>query len=195
MYFSEKLSIPSSHCRQCHLRTDCCLCIYTQHLKTPFHFHLVVHTKELERKTNTGHLLVNALNAKFYQWERKKSLSIYERHNTDTFLLYPSEENYSTDRTPSPGDHIVILDGTWQETAKMLKQTPELRVLPRLNLQDVQQTEFNLRRNPKGLCTAEAGIHLLNQLGETKNAQKLHAYFIRFLKHFQASNSGHALHE
>jgi DTW domain-containing protein len=51
------------------------------------------------------------------------------------WLLYPGRE--SAQRLTPPAQTLVVLDGTWRQTRKMLRRLPELSRLPRLELESV----------------------------------------------------------
>jgi DTW domain-containing protein YfiP len=85
-------------------------------------------------------------------------------------LLYPA----GADETHAAGDlpadpsalRLIILDGTWRKTAKMLHLNPELRALPRLPLADPPASHYCIRkaRRPDQLSTLEAACRALIQL-------------------------------
>lgn len=51
----------------------------------------------------------------------------------DAWLLYPGRE--SAERLATPPRTLVVLDGTWRQTRKMLRRLPELSRLPRFALE------------------------------------------------------------
>lgn len=61
---------------------------------------------------------------------------------------------------------LVILDGTWRKTAKMLHQNPALQSLPRLPLKDPPASHYLIRKahRPDQLSTLEAACRALIQL-------------------------------
>lgn len=76
----------------------------------------------------------------------------------------------------------------------MVRRSPWLAALPRLALQPTGISQYALRRNQQdgNLCTCEAGIALLEMLGEQHDAQQLQRYFETFMTVFHAEQSGHA---
>ena len=77
--------------------------------------------------------------------------------------------------------HIVILDATWQEARKMLRQSLYLRSAKRISLPDVGASQFALRRNQidGGLCTIECIIALCQIAGKTEEANTLAARYLQ----------------
>lgn len=77
----------------------------------------------------------------------------------------------------------------------MVRQSPYLKNLPRLSLSPTSKSQYRLRRNQldEGMSTCEAAIGLLEQLGEPHNTEQLEQYFLNFMRHFDASMSGHGV--
>lgn len=61
---------------------------------------------------------------------------------------------------------LVVLDGTWRKSRKMLYLNPLLQQLPRLALHDVPASRYLIRKahRPGQLSTLEAACHALMQL-------------------------------
>lgn len=98
------------------------------------------------------------------------------------WLLYPGLE--SAERLATPPKTLVVLDGTWRQTRKMLRRLPELSRLPRYALHGEAPARARLREPPRPgdrstlesiadaltqLHSAELGAHLL----------ELHTRFVR----------------
>jgi DTW domain-containing protein YfiP len=62
---------------------------------------------------------------------------------------------------------LIVLDGTWRKSRKMLYQNPALQRLPRLSLQDMPASRYLIRKahHPDQLSTLEATCAALVQLG------------------------------
>lgn len=61
---------------------------------------------------------------------------------------------------------LVVLDGTWRKSRKMLYLNPALQRLPRLALHDVSASAYRIRKAhaPHQLSTLEAAAHALAQV-------------------------------
>lgn len=85
---------------------------------------------------------------------------------------------------------LVILDGTWRKSRKMLYENPLLHTLPRLALADVPASHYLIRKAHAAhqLSTLEAACHALAQLhqGDARFVPLLQA-FDEFVAHFQAT--------
>lgn len=61
---------------------------------------------------------------------------------------------------------LIVLDGTWRKSRKMLYQNPLLQQLPRLSLRDMPASHYRIRKahRPDQLSTLEATCAALSQL-------------------------------
>ncbi len=92
-----------------------------------------------------------------------------------TVLLYPPAV-YEGHATPAPLDaeqlrdpskvRLVVLDGTWRKSRKMLHLNPLLQGLPRVSLSDTPPSGYAIRKahKPGQLSTLEATCAALAQL-------------------------------
>ncbi|MDO9361187.1 MAG: tRNA-uridine aminocarboxypropyltransferase [Polaromonas sp.] len=97
------------------------------------------------------------------------------RHN---ILLYPDRPSDRSSGWPAPPElppvllqdasqlRLVVLDGTWQKSRRMLHLNPALQQLPRLSLQDLPPSNYRIRRARQAgqLSTLEAVCAALAQL-------------------------------
>ena len=89
-----------------------------------------------------------------------------------TVLLYPQTPEdeapaLDTAQLKDPSRvRLVVLDGTWRKSRKMLHLSPLLRQLPRLSLDDVPASNYRIRKahKPGQLSTLEATCAVLAQL-------------------------------
>lgn len=171
--------------------------------------YLLTHSRELQKKTNTGTLVLQALAAsgnvrvERIEWQRKvPDLSLlalsaaqrlglvyplqaetsqacyllqqgqYQPQNTEGLLQRQLRQNEAV-------KHWVVLDGTWQETAKMLRQSPYLQSCYRVAVKPDTASVYRLRRNQKdgALCTAEVVMELLQQTGLNNEKELLMQLF------------------
>lgn len=97
-------------------------------------------------------------------------------------LLYPdTSEDGRIEKSPAfipPSSdaaiqyRLIVLDGTWRKSRKMLYLNRLLQQLPRLPLSDLPASHYRIRKahKPDQLSTFEAGCYALMQL--EKNAEK-----------------------
>jgi DTW domain-containing protein len=95
-----------------------------------------------------------------------------------TILLYPDSPPDQALRLPAPpallpehlrdpsGLRLIVLDGTWRKSRKMLYLNPLLQALPRLALRDLPASRYRIRKahKPDQLSTLEAACAALAQL-------------------------------
>lgn len=76
-----------------------------------------------------------------------------------TALLYPGEGELAR---PGDVDRLILLDGSWRQSRRLLAANPWLAALPRLSLPE-QPGRYAIRRahRPGQLSTFEAGLHAL----------------------------------
>jgi DTW domain-containing protein YfiP len=74
-------------------------------------------------------------------------------------LLYPGEGSVPADRVSPPPPFLVVIDGTWLQADRMLRDNPALAALPRVGLVHDRESGYTgLRREPAAghLSTIEA---------------------------------------
>jgi DTW domain-containing protein YfiP len=90
---------------------------------------------------------------------------------------------------------LVVLDGTWRKSRKMLHCNPLLQSLPRLALTDVAASSYVIRRahQPGQLSTFEATCAALAQLeGDAQKYRPLQQAFQGFVRQQAARDPAHA---
>lgn len=84
-----------------------------------------------------------------------------------TALLFPGEG--ATDPATlrgRPPTTVIVIDGTWSQARKVLKQNPFLQALPRIGLSPALPSNYRIRAEPSAEClsTIEALVQLLGAL-------------------------------
>jgi DTW domain-containing protein YfiP len=98
-----------------------------------------------------------------------------------TALLYPGD---AEGPPPEPIQRLILLDGSWRQSRRLLAANPWLLGLPRLAL-PMQPSRYALRRahRPGQLSTLEAGLHALALLeGAAERFAPLWAAFDEFVR-------------
>lgn len=204
------VNLPTNTCDGCLLRSDLCICGLAPSLclTTPVqqcHWLLLTHTREVEKLTNTGRLLLNCLpNVALHLWQRKESLQALLQGRR-AVLLFPSDEGSPTGFSSAEqvmsefggeGEPVlwILLDSTWQQAKKMVRQSPELQALPRLSFSvEEGASRYHLRRNQQGFSTLEAAAVILEQLSERASSTSLLTYLDTFQQHWEAHRSNRPL--
>jgi tRNA-uridine aminocarboxypropyltransferase len=176
-----------AHCIQCRLPERDCVCAKISQVSLPFHIMLCSHPKEWQRNDNTGQWgLISSPNIERVKWQRKseriktliplKSIAEQKGH----YLLFPSEDAQDINLITDHIQQLWVIDGTWQETQKMLRQSPWLKNMTKVKIQaplgQSITSEFQLRRNQQGLATLEAICYAV-AIQDPSAAQKLTSNF------------------
>lgn len=150
-------------------------------------FTLLTHLKELEKRSNTGRLVVEVLGsaAEQVRWDRTKPPAelVEEIAAGGVALIYPGAAD------EAGGDltgirHVILIDGTWHEARKIHQRSPYLQKARRVCLKPAEKSMYNLRKNQKesGLCTAECVIEILRSTGNSADAERLLERFKSFIR-------------
>ncbi|CAN5501023.1 DTW domain-containing protein [soil metagenome] len=125
-----------------------------------------------------------------------------------SILLYPdTPQDQAPDLSPPPRLaqerlrdparlRLIVLDGTWRKSRKMLYRNPALQQLPRLSLQDMPASHYVIRKahRPDQLSTLEATCAALMQLeGSVEKFAPVLAAFDGFVAQqlgYRANNGG-----
>lgn len=157
------------------------------------HICLLTHAKEFEKSTNTGQLLLNCpeLSVNRILWQRTQpdEQLLLQLQQGNTALVYPDHPLLPPAQSVTDFKRFILLDGTWQETAKMLRQSTYLQQAPRVCFTPCAASGYALRRNRRDgtLCTAETVIELLQQHQCSTQAEWLITAFERFNHKIPAS--------
>lgn len=205
-------------CDRCLLRQDLCICPFAPTLSAKakdLRLLLLTHIDETRKITNTGRLLEAALpSCDLWLWQRKEFQARWqhflESQTRTPVLLFPEQDSSvepvirldqltaETEKQRLRVNHIyVLMDATWQQAKKMLRQSPSLQSCVRLPLSLTTESLYTLRRNQNAghFSTAESGSGLMRALGLETDADSIDLYFHRFLRHSEAHRSGYSLNE
>lgn len=144
-------------CPRCERPASTCLCA-TLPAPLPHRTELLIlqHPAEAGHAKNTAAFLTLGLQA-----ARLLRGEVFEPAlaGPGTALLYPGEPG-----TPAPAgvSRLILLDGSWRQSRRLLAANPWLAALPRLALPQ-QPGRYAIRRahRPGQLSTLEAGLHAL----------------------------------
>ncbi len=201
------MSTKPAPCRGCGFHYNC-LCERIPALQSQVRIELLMHETEAMRASNTGRLLEAALpHCRRHIWQRKtppaELLTLLADPAAQPYLVFPSETALPLDAVVTRHSsasyakplHFIIVDATWQQARKMLRQSPWLEDIPTVTLPDGLTTNYSLRRNqPTGsLCTCEVGIEILTAMHESENAGAVSHLFHEFIATFEADRNHVAL--
>ena len=179
---SAEASQPRRMCFLCRRPESACYCRYLCSIETQTRVVLLQHPRERDVPFGTARMaslcLPNSGLYVGYAWEDPSMLSHELSHpDRPAMLLYPDELARDVSSNPPPGPvTLVVVDGTWPNTRKMVKRSALLRDLPRIAFAPARPSEYRIRREPRPDCvsTIEALAHVLGALeGDPERFERL----------------------
>lgn len=171
-----------------------CICHLVSAIDTDVEVLILQHPLEVSETKGTARLLHLSLkNSKLFIGEVFDENLLFGAKNT--LLLYPTTpEDHSLGISAPPlldatwmndlkNIRLIIIDGTWRKSRKILCKNPYLQTLPRLILNDLPAGQYTIRkaRKPHQLSTLEATTAALTQLeGGTAKFAPLEQSFLAF---------------
>jgi len=163
---------PRSVCERCRRPQSTCYCAFLPSLPTDTKVVVLQHPRERDMSIGTARMAHLCLpNSELHvgvDWERSAALHRALSDPTrPAMLLYPSADALDIGQLPERHPMtLVVVDGTWANAKKMVKQNPILTALPRVAFQPPKPSEYRIRREPKPHCvsTVEALAHVLGVL-------------------------------
>lgn len=125
--------------------------------------HLSLHGSEL----HTGELFDAAVLNKLLHAPGKYSVLLYPEFDEALSHSMISPEQLDAEMLASPAClRLIVLDGTWRKSRKMLYLNPLLQALPRLSLRNMPESHYRIRKAHRAdqLSTLEACCYALMQL-------------------------------
>lgn len=158
------------YCHLCHLPQSACLCAHVSPQPCPLPVLILQHPLEARHAKSTVPLLRLALpDIRLEVTEQLAPLPPPAKGRW--WLLYPDAQALDLDAeaTTMPIADIgglVVLDGTWRKTRRLLHLNPWLQELPRLSFSQAPAGRYVIRKGPGGqaLSTLESLAHVLNRL-------------------------------
>ena len=166
------ISEPRTVCARCRRPERVCYCRHLTSIDTVTRVVLLQHPRERDVAIGTARMASLCLpNSELHvgvSWEGSAEL---DRALSDparpAVLLYPGEgaRNVST-HPPSGPVTLVVVDGTWWQARKLVRQNPRLAALPRYAFVPLAPTEYRIRKEPQEtyVSTIEALVHVLSVL-------------------------------
>ncbi|MPS96001.1 tRNA-uridine aminocarboxypropyltransferase [Comamonas sp.] len=208
-------SEPRPRCPRCHRALRTCVCALARPIAHRVEVLILMHPMEVHEAKGTGHLLhlclphsrvlvgeefdAVALEAALHgRWGSRADIDSAPHHS---LLLYPNTAGQDAALGlaaagplplpwPQPPEHLrlVVIDGTWRKSRKMLYLNPALQALPRLPLLDVEDSGYRIRKAhlPGQLSSFEAAALALSQLQNRPEDAAAHAVLQEVFRQFVA---------
>ncbi|GAA4017376.1 tRNA-uridine aminocarboxypropyltransferase [Actimicrobium antarcticum] len=198
-------SVPAvrARCARCLRAQSACICQWITPVATATEVVILQHPLEVANAKGSARLLHLSLagsmlvtGERFAEPDLRALLDGQDSGRT-TLLLYPDQPGQPLRplSLPHPQLHrlrVIVLDGTWRKSRKMLFRNPLLQQLPRLALQDLPTSQYRIRKAHRAdqLSTLEATCHALLQVGES--AAPLHR-LLRAFDGFVGQQAGYQI--
>lgn len=162
---------PRSECLVCSRPSVVCICAHITQLETKTRVVLLQHPREANVAIGTARIAHQSLKGSLLKvgvkWDDAQLAFAHADPARPPMLLYPGEG--AIDLGEAPPSHpitLVVIDGTWAQTKKLVKENAALRALPRVAFTPEAPSEYRIRREPKDeyVSTIEALTHVLGLL-------------------------------
>lgn len=167
-------------CSGCDRPLRACICGFVKPVKSRIKLAILQHPQEARQAKGTAQLAKKCLDCELWLGENLADLAELQAwlSQRPTYLLYPTDEtnlfsvNVKQLTNQSDEVQVLVIDGTWRKTHKILQLNPVLAALPRINLMPTTPSSYAIRKVPKekSLSTLEAIYTLLCQV-DIENAQ------------------------
>lgn len=160
-------------CSTCLRAQPACICRWVTPVSVDAALLILQHPLEVANAKNSARLLhlsvAGSVLAVGEAFDAAQLDALLHAGGRSPVLLYPAApgEPASTVLPPARELRLVVLDGTWRKSRKMLYLNPALQRLPRLALRDMPASGYRIRKAhaPDQLSTLEASAHALGQVG------------------------------
>jgi len=167
-------------CSKCHRPEKVCICDFITLIDNCVEIGIFQHPTEVGQIKGTAIIAELALK-KSKRWvgetlDDAPELQQWLKSGNKVFLLYPPTEEQQAEVNAVNDLHhmyqqqvpfkILVLDGTWRKTYKMMQLNPELMTLPRVTLNPETPSKYKVRKqkNEQSLSTVEAVVELLCEI-------------------------------
>lgn len=172
-------------CSHCQRPARTCICAFIRPLANKVELLILQHQEETPNAKNTAGLLHLSLeNSQLLigeEFAEDELISALYADAKQPLLLYPELADYQSlglqpppplalDQYSCSQLRLVVLDGTWRKSRKMLYLNRPLQKLPLLSLTQVPESLYKIRKahSENQLSTLEASCYALQQLEQNK---------------------------
>ncbi|MDR7380362.1 DTW domain-containing protein YfiP [Rhodoferax ferrireducens] len=205
---SDAATVPRLRCARCLRAQRSCICQWIRPIAHQVGVLILQHPLEVYNAKGSARLLHLSLpNSRLLVGETfteadvrvsaGRLVLLYPDTPQDVALGLPAAPALPQDWLQDPARLcLVVLDGTWRKSRKLLFQNPLLQQLPRLALRDMPPSQYRIRKahKPDQLSTLEACCAALAQLevgeGDAARYQPLLDAFDGFVDQQQAYRPG-----
>jgi DTW domain-containing protein YfiP len=190
-------------CTICTQPDFACYCSQVQSFDAKINFVVLIHPIEVKRRIATGrmsHLCLKdsyLIKGQNYTQDNKVN-DLIKDQNFHSVILYPGPTSKNLSRVfENEKQHlfsknkklrIFVIDGTWATAKKMLRQSENLKTLPRICFSPAKPSNFRVRKQPNANCysTIEAIHQTIELIGESQGfnvKQREHDKLLHLFNH------------
>lgn len=190
------------NCSRCLRPSRTCICNLMQIVDNQIEIGILQHPDEVTQSKGTA-IIAKLCLTSVQQWvgeslQELPGLVNWLKDEKQVFLLYPDidsqAENYQKvtveqlRKYPHETFKILIVDGTWRKTYKMMQLNEQLRALDRVVLEPIDKSTYQIRKqkDANSLSTIEAIYQLLVQLEKDPNRLDKFAPLLEAFENMQA---------
>jgi DTW domain-containing protein YfiP len=163
---------PRPRCPRCRKAATMCYCALVPRLETATRVVILQHTRERDVAIGTARMASLALpQAELHvgvRWdERPAVVQALTDPARPAILLYPGPGAIDILTAPPTGPvTLVVVDGTWSQARRVVRDNPILQALPRYGFAAPEPSRYRIRREPDAAycSTIEALMHVLGAL-------------------------------
>lgn len=160
------------------MREVICICEDIPTVETVTRFVILRHQLETLKATNTARFAHLAMPSSEIVTYGHEPLDFGALAPEGSWLLYPEAEGEPPRGKPT---RVLVLDGNWPQTRRMLHRLPALRRLPRLSLTHANPDRLRMRKPHEHLKASMSTLEAIAQAvraleGEEKGAVLDHFY-------------------
>ncbi|MBD2859428.1 DTW domain-containing protein [Spongiibacter sp. KMU-158] len=175
-------------CSECLRPATTCLCGAIVQRRSAYQLIILQHPKEARHALSTAPLLARSIiGSQLLVGETFDPCEILGADWQQTsVLLYPGERVIEAEKAQTLAlKNLIVLDGTWRKTAKLIHMNPWLTQLPCLALQPATPSRYRIRKSPRadGLSTIEATAQALNALHNSEDFDAILGVFDKMIEH------------
>lgn len=162
---------PRAVCPDCRRPASVCYCRHLTSIPTRTRVVVLQHPRERDMAIGTARMATLCLPGselhEGVRWDDATLAKMLDDETRPPILLYPGPGAIDVMTSPPPGPvTLVVVDGTWWQAKKIVRENPRLRALPRYAFSPPVPSEYRIRREPAPtyVSTLEALVHVLGAL-------------------------------
>ena len=166
-------------CPRCRFLPRWCICAGWRTVETPLAVDVLMHHREFERPTSTGHLVhrvVAGSRLHLHRQEGPPPRETVARPGRELWILHPRGEAVPANADPAQLQ-VLLLDGSWSEAARMATHVTGWGRLICLSEAGVSRNSLRRQEQSGKYATVESLIFLLAALGLTEAGAQLRLQF------------------